>query len=87
MDRIKIGYPAGYLRFFESGLDLNIYFWKKIGSGQDQDIRLMAITKFPWEWFKMSKMIVVVFFCYGVSYSQKNQNYFFSMCCAHHNQW
>jgi len=26
MDRIRIGYPAGYLPFFGSGLDLDIYF-------------------------------------------------------------
>ena len=26
MDRIKIGYPAGYLCFFGSGLDLDIHF-------------------------------------------------------------
>jgi len=26
MDRIRIGYAAGYLPFFGSGLDLDIYF-------------------------------------------------------------
>jgi len=26
MDSIRIGCPAGYLRFFGSGLDLDIYF-------------------------------------------------------------
>jgi len=26
MDRIRIGYPAGYLRFLGSGLDLDIHF-------------------------------------------------------------
>jgi len=36
MDRNRIGYPVGYWRFFGSGLDLDIYFWKKwnrTGSG------------------------------------------------------
>jgi len=26
MDRIRIGYPAGYLQFFGSGLDLDNHF-------------------------------------------------------------
>jgi len=26
VDRIRFGCPAGYLRFFGSGLDLDIYF-------------------------------------------------------------
>jgi len=33
MDSIRIGYPAGYLRFCGSELDLDIYFLKKM----DQD--------------------------------------------------
>jgi len=28
-DRMRIGYPAGYLQFFGSGTDLDIYFEKK----------------------------------------------------------
>jgi len=43
--------------FFGSGLDLDTYVWKKL----DQDICLISIRKFPWEWFKMSQMMVAVF--------------------------
>jgi len=45
MDRIRIGNPAGYLRFFK--IRIGYLFLKKIGSGQDQDICLIFITKFP----------------------------------------
>ena len=90
MDRIRIGYPAGYLWFFRIRIGFGYLFLKKIGSGQDQDICLISITKFPWEWFKMSQMMVVVEFSLLLLwflYSQKNQNYFISMHCTHHNQW
>jgi len=60
MDRIRIGYPAGYLRFFRIRIEFG-YLSKKNGSGQDQDIGLISITKFPCEWFKMSHMMVAVF--------------------------
>jgi len=75
MDRIRIGYPAGTCDFFGSGLDLDIHFWKKL----DQDIGLISVTKFSWEWFKMSQMMVAVFslLCF----------YIVSMRCTHHNQW
>jgi len=43
--------------FFGSGLDLDIHFWKIL----DQDIGLISITKFSWEWFKMSQTMVAVF--------------------------
>jgi len=46
MDRIRIGYPAGYLRFFRIRIGFGYTFLKKIGSGQDQDIGLISITKF-----------------------------------------
>jgi len=46
MDRIRIGYPAGYLRFFRIRIGFGYSFSKKIGSGQDQDIGLISITKF-----------------------------------------
>ena len=59
MDRIRIVYPAGYLQFFR--IRIGYWFLKKIGSGQDQDICLISITKFSWEWFKMSQMMVAVF--------------------------
>ena len=64
MDRTRFGYPEWYLRFFGSGLDLDIHFWKKL----DQDrIRIFTILvwfllrNFSWEWFKMSQMMVAVF--------------------------
>ena len=59
MDSIRIGYPAGYLRFFWIGIGFGYLFLKKNGSGQDQDFCLISITKFSWEQFKKSQMIVV----------------------------
>jgi len=38
MARIRIGYPAGYLRFLWIRIGFGYLFLKKIGSGQDQDI-------------------------------------------------
>jgi len=46
MDRVRIGYPAGYLRFFWIRIGFEYSFVKTIGSGQDQDIGLISITKF-----------------------------------------
>jgi len=34
MDRIVIGYPAGYLRFFWIRVGVGYLFLKKIGSGR-----------------------------------------------------
>jgi len=62
MDRIRIGYPAGYLRFFRIRIGFGYSFLKNIGPGQDQDICLISVTKFSWQWFKMSQMMVAVFF-------------------------
>ena len=45
MDRIRIGYPAGYLRLFWIRIGSGYLFLKKIGSGQDEDICLISITK------------------------------------------
>jgi len=62
MDRIWIGYLAGYLRFFRIRIGLGYSFLKKIRSGPYQDIGLIfSITKYSWEWLKMSQMMVVVF--------------------------
>jgi len=41
MDRIRIGYPPRYLRFFGSGLDLDPFFKK-----MDQDVGLISLRKF-----------------------------------------
>jgi len=49
MDGIRTGYPAGYLRFFQIRIGFGYLFLKKIGSGQDQDIYLLSITKVPGE--------------------------------------
>jgi len=46
MDKIRIGDPAGYLRFFLIRIGFGYSFLKQIGSGQDQDIGLISITKF-----------------------------------------
>jgi len=46
MDRTRIGYPAGYLRFFWIRIGFGYLFLKKIGSGQDQDICLISVMKF-----------------------------------------
>ena len=61
MDRIRIEYPAGYLPFFRIRIGFGYLFLKKIGSGQDQDIGLISITKLSWEWYKMSQIMVAVF--------------------------
>jgi len=41
--------------FFGSGI--GYLFLKNIGSGQDQNICLISITRFHWEWFKMLPMM------------------------------
>jgi len=51
MDRVKIGYSAGYLWFFWIMIAFGYLFLKENGSGQDQDICLISVTKFSWEWF------------------------------------
>ena len=55
--------------FFGSGLNLDIYFWKKLD--QDQDICLISMTKSSWEWFKMSQMMMLLFSLLWFLYSQK----------------
>jgi len=49
MGRIRIGYPAGYVRVFWIRIGFGYSFLKKIRSGQDQDIGLISITKFSSE--------------------------------------
>jgi len=71
MDRIRIGYPAGYLRFFWIRIEFGYLFLKKIRSGQDQDICLISMTKSSWEWFKMSQMMMLLFSLLWFLYSQK----------------
>jgi len=44
VDRNRIGYPAGCLRFFWIRIGFGYLFLKKIGSGQD--ICLICIMKF-----------------------------------------
>jgi len=81
MDRIRIGYPAGYLRFFWIRIGFGYLFLKKIGSGQNQHICFISITKFSWEWFKMSQMIVLLFSLLWFLYSQKIKM-ILSLCAA-----
>jgi len=50
MDSIRIGYPAGYLRFFWIRIGFGYLFLKNNRSGQDQDICLNI---------KKSQMMVV----------------------------
>ena len=61
MERTRIGYPEGYLQFFWIRFGFGYIFLKKIGSGQDQDNCLISITKFSWQWCKMSQMMVLLF--------------------------
>jgi len=84
MDRI--GYTAGYLRFFWIRIGFGYLFLKKIGSGQDQDICLISITKVFWQWLKMSQMMLLLFSLLLFIFT-KNQNGFVGMCCIHHNRW
>jgi len=56
--------------FFGSGLDLDILFWKKLDEDRIKDIGLISITKFSWEWFKISQMMVAVFSLLWFLYSQ-----------------
>jgi len=80
MDRI--GYPAGCLQFFWNRIGIRYLFLKKIESGQDQDICLISITKFSWEWFKMSQMMVLLFsLLLWFLYSQKIKM-IWSVCAA-----
>jgi len=58
-----------------------IFIFEKNGSGQDQDICLISITKFPGELFKMSQMMVVVFSLLWFLYAQKIK-IIFSVCAA-----
>jgi len=49
MDMIRIGYPAGYLRFFRVRIGFGNLLLKNFESRQDRDIGLISITKFPGE--------------------------------------
>jgi len=48
-----------------------IFIFEKNWIRQDQDICLISITKFSWEWFKMSQMMVLLFSLLWFLYSQK----------------
>jgi len=69
MDRIRIGYPAGYLQFFCIRIGFGYYFWKTL----DQDICLICVTKSSWEWFKISQMMVLLFSLLWFLCSQKSK--------------
>jgi len=68
------------LDIFRIRIGFGYSFLKTIGSGQDQDVGLISMTKFSWEWFKWRchNWWWQCFLCYGF--------YIVSMCCTHHNQ-
>jgi len=75
MDRIRIGYPAGYLRFFWIRIGF-IYFFFWIKLDQDQDIFWISVTKFSWEWFKTwrcHKWWSCCFLCYDFYIHKKSK--------------
>jgi len=85
MNRIRIGYPAGFMRFFWIRIGFGYLFLKKIGSGQDQDICLISKMKFSRVIQDVTNDGAVVFFAMTFIFT-KNQNDFDSMCCTHHNR-
>ena len=80
MERIRIVYPAGYLRLFWIRIGFGYLFLKKIRSGQDfyKEIFLTVIQD-------VTNDGAVVFFAMVFIFT-KDQNYFVSMCCTHHNR-
>jgi len=77
----------GHLRIFWTTIGFGYVFLKKIGSGQEQDICLNSITKFYWEWFKMSQMMVLLFSLLCFFYSQKIKIIFLSCAALIRNRW
>ena len=79
MDRISIGYPAGYLRFFRIRIGFGYPFLKKIGSGSGywfdlyNEIFLKVIQNVT---NNRCSVFFAIFFIFIVS-----------MCCTHNNQW
>jgi len=57
--------------FFCIRIGFGYLFLKKTGSEQDQDICLISMTKFSWEWLKVSQMMVLLFSLLWFLYSQK----------------
>jgi len=84
MDRIKIGYPAGYLRFFRIRIGFGCLCLKKIGSGSGyrfdfyNEITLRVIQNVTNDGGSVSFAMVFIF--------TKYKNGLVSMCHTHHNQ-
>jgi len=84
MDRIRIGYPAGYLQFFWIRIGFGYLFlknWIRTGSGYLFDF-------YNEIFLRMIQDVTndgVVFFAMIFIFT-KNQNDFVSMCCTHHNR-
>ena len=86
MDRIRIGYPAGYLRFFLDQDWIWIFIFEKIW------IRTGYLFDF---YNKISLRMIqdvtnyggrgLVFFAIVFIFT-KNQNDFVTMCCTHQNE-
>jgi len=79
MDRIRIGYPAGYLRFFRIRIGFRYLFLKKIRSGSGywsdfyNEIFLGVIQDVTND--GGSVFFAIIGF------------YIVSMCCTYQNQW
>jgi len=74
------------LRFFGSGLDLEIIFeknWIRTGSGYLFDFYNKIFLR---EIQDVTNDGAVVFFTIMIFIFTKNKNEFVSMCCTHHNQ-
>jgi len=82
MDRIRIGYPAGYLRFFWIRIGFGYLFLKKIGSEYLFDFYNEIFLRVIQD---VTNDGAVVFFAMVFIFT-KNQNDFVSMCCTHHNR-
>jgi len=84
MDRIRIGYPAGYLRFFWIRIGFGYLFLKKFGSGSGylfgfyNKIFLRVVQDVTYDGAVVFFTVIFVF--------TKNQSDFVSMCCTHHNR-
>jgi len=85
MDKIRIGYPAGYLRFFRIRIGFGYLLLKKIGSGQEQDTCWISMLDF---YNDISLRVIQdvtndgrsVFFAMG--YIHNNIKIFLSVCAA-----
>ena len=76
MDRIRIGYPAGYLRFFRIRIGFGYSFLKKIGSGYWFDFYNEIFLRVIQDVTNDGGSVFFATFGF----------YIVSMCCTHRNQ-